>query len=333
MHLVPTPYSKDYEITDAMFGAFRTAGGPAFFWKLLGWETLFYFALYLLLFVPIGRTYMGFFASFIEAQESGAVMSEAEMFDSMGSILLIYPLIFLLTIASLVLHGILRTTFYRGYFTGETGGAFPFKFGDDEVRQILSVLGYYGLFFLVYFGFILIIGIVFSTMGAALGESAPGLMVLFGFLSVIPFCVGFIWVAVTFSPAGALTFMRGTTHILAARHVSKNRFWALLGSLLVAWLIGYVVYTAVYTVGMFSMLASFFDGAFIEAVETEDPAQIMNALSALVSGTGFKISFFIALLLSSMGQAFYLLIIAGPTAYFTQQWAEAGAVECEENLK
>lgn len=318
----PTPYSKDYEITDAMFGAFRSPGGARFFWILFAWGTLFYSIVYGLFALPAVKIYLDAFANLMRTD---ALADDAAAAEVVGSLLMLYPLAFLLIIATLLIHALLRATFYRGYFTGETGGAFPFRFGNDEVRQALSVLGCYGTIMIACIGAFIALMAVTAGLGVAFGKAAVAVAGLLLFIGIIATIVGMIWIGVTLSPAGALTAMRGDTHVLAARHVSKNRFWALFGSLLVAGLISYVVQTVVSFGAIIPFLTVFMNGDMMAALSTTDADAAGEVIRESLTSGGFMISVFVSLVLSSASYAFYSLIMAGPTAFFTRQWAEAHA--------
>ena len=128
---------------------------------------------------------------------------------------------------------------------------------------------------------------------------------------------------VKFAPAGALTGMRRKVHVLAARNVSKNRFWGLLGSIIVAGIIAYIASYAAMLIGGMVGLAGLFTGDTAAAFGSEDPAAIGAALSSATSGTGFKIGALFAIVCFAFGNAFYILMLMGPSAFFTKQWAES----------
>lgn len=315
MPLSPTPYSKDYEITDAMFGAFRSPGGAKFFWKLTALLTVAY-AVPFLIFLPLlSKSYGRLIVASME-NEAGVVMRES---------LLIVPLALLLGVVAIAANACIRAAFYRTYFFGAPRDGFPLQFGQDEVRQLLAVLGFYGVIMILSFGF----GVVFTALivflGVIMGESAVFLAGLLVFLMIIGFVVLTYWVMLRLCPAGALTALRGTTHVLAARYVSKGRAWALLGSILVAGLIGYVVYYVGSMVGMMAGLSGFLSPDMMSALSANDSDLIIEIARDVVTQPGFKVGVVIGLLAMAAGAAFYQMMLVGPQAFFTRQWAEAGA--------
>jgi len=237
--LEPTPYSKDYEITDAMFAEFRTSGGMPFFWKLFGWLTLAYTLLYAIFLPSIFKSYFELIFISFEMGQSPTSEQTQTMLSNLANIM---PMILITSLFGFAIMAASRSAFFRGYFFGETEGLFPFRFGGDELRQGLAILGYWGVYLIAYLVPYILLIIVFIILFSITGwqgseEIAAVFATILVFLGGIAMSVFLVWVMVRLAPAGALTALRGRTHVLAARHVSKNRFWALFGSILVAGLI------------------------------------------------------------------------------------------------
>lgn len=331
--LEPTPYSKEYEITDAMFGAFRTSGGMPFFWKLFGWLTLAYTLLFALFLPSVFKSYFELIFMSVEMGEN-PTSEQAQMMLSLLAMFTAKTLI--MSLFSFAIIAISRAAFFRGYFFGETEGLFPFRFGGDELRQGLAILGYWGVYLIAYLVPYILLIILFVIIFAISGSEgtaggAAALSIILGLLSGIAMLVFLVWVMVTFAPAGALTALRGSTHVLAARHVSKNRFWALFGAVLVAGLIGSVVAYIFMALGVAVGLAGLFNSDMMSAFMAEEFDLIVESAAAATKSASFKIGMVFAILMGSAGTAFYSLLIAGPQAYFTWQWAESGAVVYAES--
>lgn len=325
----PAPYHRDYEITDAMFGAFRTSGGTAYFFKLLAWTTVFlsvvnFFA------VPIMiGGYLDFLGSMAIAgqnpEDFGAI------FSGIGALLLSSLLMFFgyVLVASLA-----RAAFFRAYFFADMGGSFPFRFGSDELRQALAYLGFYGLFYLFMIGLYLVAVIVFGVifgLGAGISGGEPNafmiiLAVTLGLLGYVALMAAMIWFPIRLLPAGALTALRVRTHVLAARKVSQGRFWPLFASVLVAGIIAYVVFYITMIIAMMIGFVGLSGPEIAVMMSGLDPEASFEALSQAVDGPSFRIAAIFAIILYSAGYAFFCLMVAGPPAFFTRQWAEASGL-------
>ena len=318
--IVARPYNKDYEITDAMFGAFRSPGGAKLFFKLLGWTTLLLTVLYFVAFPSIVRGYVDILAGLSAFDPANP--DTVDGFDEVMStaFLGMLPSLILLMVGSIAVIALVRAAFYRAYFHGETTGRFPFRIGADEGRQFLSQLGYWSLYLLGYVIFTALIIAMSALAAVTLGSGAAAIAVgLFVALIYIGLIVYSVWFLVKFAPAGALTGLRRKTHVFAARHVSRNRFWALFGALLVAFVIGYVASYIISLIGAEVAMPGLMDGSVLT---DEDPASALQALLADSATPGFKIRAAFGILMLCAGTAFYMLMLLGPSAFFVRQWDE-----------
>ncbi|MEL6688599.1 MAG: hypothetical protein AAFP97_13415 [Pseudomonadota bacterium] len=112
---------------------------------------------------------------------------------------------------------------------------------------------------------------------------------------------------------------------MAARTVSRNRFWALFGSILVAGFIGYVVTYAASTTGMLIAFSGLAMTDLFTILSGLDPEATLEALDRATETVSFRFATIIAIILVSAGYSFYSLILAGPQPFFTRQWAEASS--------
>lgn len=315
MPVTPAPYSRDYEITDAIFGAFRSPGGAKFFWKLTALLTAAYSIIFLIFLPLLSKSYGRLIMASVE-NEAGVVLRES---------LLCFPLAMVFGVVAIAANTCIRAAFYRTYFFGASTDGFPLQFGQDEVRQILASLGFYGVVTGLCFAVGIVMGVLVAFLGGMMGESAALLMGLLAFLLFGGFIIVLYWIMLRLCPAGALTALRGATHVLAARHVSKGRVGALLGSIFVAGIIGYIVYYVCMTIGVMVGLSGFLSADMMSALSANDDVAVVEAARAVITQPGFKVGVVIAFIFMAAGGAFYQMMLVGPQAFFTRQWAEAGA--------
>ncbi len=323
MTIRPAPYDKDYEITDAMFGAFRLPGGMRSFWKLFLWSTLLYTVISLLVLPRAIGSYANLMMAIFEMEQSVTPDIGALGLGSFfGWVLVIF-------VAYLVALAVIRAAFFRMYFFGDDGGPVPLRLGGDELRQLLVMLGFFALIFALTF-LVSFAASLFMMLLSAVSENsfvgvALGLIVLYG--AVI---ISLVWLGIRLCCAGALTGLRGETHVLAARYVSKNRFWALFGSLLVAGLIGYVASNVGSSIAMMVAFSQIdFNDIFVLLFQGDPESVVQALLRAKENVANFPVMA-IAIFIMSAGTVFYSLLIAGPEAFFTRQWAEAGGLTGDE---
>lgn len=316
--LRPSPYSKDYEITDAMFGAFRSPGGMPFFWKLFAWGTGLFSIFGVLLFPPAIESYVDLIRKSVLLEQSPEDFGL--MWGTLGRFALIWTAYML---GYIVIVALIRAAFFRGYFFGETEDQIPIQFGWDELRQGLAILGYFSLFIAVsILAGMILIGLI-TVPAMALGDDALPVVVLMIIVFYIGFFALLLWVGIRFYCAGALTALRESTHVLAAINVSINRFWAIFGSILVAGIIGYVVNYAASTTGVLVAFSGLAGSDIFTLLLGTDPEASLDAIQRATETASFRFATIIAIILASAGYSFYTLILAGPQAFFTRQWAEA----------
>lgn len=315
MPISPAPYSRDYEITDAMFGAFRSPGGAKFFWKLTALLTAAYTIIFLIFLPLLSKSYGRLIVASVD-NEVGVVMRES---------LFIFPLAMVFGVVAIAANACIRAAFYRTYFFDAPTDGFPLQFSQDEVRQTLAGLGFYGVVMALCFAVSIGMGVLVALLGGIMGDSAALLIGSLAVLSFGGFIIVLYWIMLRLCPAGALTALRGTTHVLAARHVSKGRVGALLGSIFVAGLIGYVVYHVCMIIGVMAGLSGFLSADMMSALSANDDVAVVEAARAVITQPGFRVGVVIAFIFMAAGGAFYQMMLVGPQAFFTRQWAEAGA--------
>ncbi|MGB3457113.1 MAG: hypothetical protein WBG08_09955 [Litorimonas sp.] len=316
--LTAAPYHRDYEITDAMFGAFRGPGGAAEFWRLLLWSTLLLTIFGVLVIPPI-------ISSYIETIRLTALseLDPAAADQIVGNILWETVKWIGLSILYLAVFGIIRAAFFRSYFFGPDPQMIPFRLGRDELNQTLAVLGYYALYMAVTIVATIVLVVPMIALMVALGVDNPAALVLGMILLYVGLAVAVVWVLVRFCCAGSLTALRGQVHVLGSRYVTRNRFWALFGSALVAGLIGYVVFYVLMAMAVGLAFTGLGGADLFTLMAAQDPEAILETLDGLTQTSAFRISSIFAILIVSAGMAFYSLILAGPQGYFTRQWADA----------
>lgn len=314
----PTPYSKDYEITDAMFGVFRSPGGMPFFWKLFFCGTVLFFAFGLFAFPAMIETHVDFIRVSVLLEQSPSEMGP--FWKAFGDFSLVWTGFVL---GYVIIVALIRAAFFRCYFFGDSGAQIPIQFGRDELRQVLAILGFFGLLIGAALVSTLLIVVFLAILFTISADGLIGLLIVGLILLYIVQIVLFVWVGVRFYCAGALTAYRRETCVWAARTVSINRFWALFGSILVAGLIGYVV---TYLAGMSALLMAFSGLAssdLFTILSGLDPEGSLEAIERATETASVRLITVIAIALTSAGYSFYTLILAGPQAFFTKQWAEA----------
>jgi hypothetical protein len=150
----------------------------------------------------------------------------------------------LLALACLVLFAALEAACLRWLVRGESGsGVLGLTAGADTWRVLATYLVWLGLFI----GFCIVVAVFYALCGvlADVGGAAQIVALLLGALAPLGFLALLIWGAVRYAPAAAMSIARGRFAFFEAPRATRGRFWELLGSFLILWVIYFVAATIV----------------------------------------------------------------------------------------
>jgi len=259
-------------------------------------------------------TYIGMLAA-----ESGEpeLSQFLEMFSYFGKIML--P-IMIVSLGGWFVMAIIEASFYRRVFNGENK-TYPWRFGRDEVRVMLSQL----IFGLVVFGlvalFYILIGIVaFLMVNAESGGNDVGgdLAAVFALIMFVGFIVVFpvtIFLAVRLSPIAALSVLREKISIKETWQVTQGRFWPVVGSFVIVAVLAYIINYVIQTIMMLGMLGNFSTWVTeFEDVESAEPEMLIQAIIDIVTQPSFLIVLAIVIFIFSVVQLVVRLLYSGITA-------------------
>lgn len=295
---------------------FNTSGGKDYALRLWFWHSAAFFLL-LLIVMPMLLPNMGEMleASWLMNREtfSGRTADPTAFIAVLGKMVL--PLT-LYMIGFIVIACIGESALYRKYLLGAEPARIPIRLDQYAGRNLLAMLGFYILYMTVYtlgvFGIAIIAGLfgaIFMPLGAVFG--------VIGFLLLIAVLFAF---PVRMAPAAALTGLRGKTHLLAARHITKNRFWSLFGVYIVVWLGGYI---GVYVVNTIAMILISGDPEFMIAMSglgAENPRVMIEAVSERFSNPLVMLIGIVSMALIAGSWSAWMLWIAGVSAYAVRLW-------------
>jgi hypothetical protein len=154
------------------------------------------------------------------------------------------PTYAVLLIASLVFYSVLYAAMNRVVLRPEQSRFGYLRLAGDELRQLGLLALMAALGFALYIAVVIAVTVVFAVLSLALG-AAGGVGVGLALAILLPavICV-FIYVAVRFSLASALTFASGRIELFGSWRLTKGRFWPLLGTYLIAFSLSLVVILA-----------------------------------------------------------------------------------------
>ncbi|MBL8546022.1 MAG: hypothetical protein JNL81_06125 [Hyphomonadaceae bacterium] len=195
------------------------------------------------------RDYMMWITSFSQSYDPANPSSVA---PPPASVMGLLPAYFLLLFFTYVLLASYEAACLRWMIRGETGGLFGLSLGADTWRVYA---GYWMWFLLLIAAYIACAVIALVFMGSIFAVGSTGdanAMTSLGFAAPVLFLVillGLLFFAVRLAPAAATSIARKKFAFFDAWTVTKGRFWALLGSFVLLWLM-YVVAVIVLSVGI-----------------------------------------------------------------------------------
>lgn len=260
----------------------RTGGPPGFGWKLM----LSYIGVSIVFIILFSALFGGLFFSLMGAS-TDPEQTEALITENLGAILGIYALMLPL---GFFFYAIFDACGLRRYMRVD---GFKLRVGGDELRLIVVYIIWL-LFFVGAYVLVLVGAAALAVIDTTLGVIA-GIV------------LGFIWLYLTirFSAAGALTVRDQRIRFLASWRVTQGKFWVLLGS----YLLWFVVLMVAYFILVFLAMI-IFAGVFAAGANGFSDPEALAAASPVVLVIG--------------GVAYLALL--GAAAYFYYIWAGPAAL-------
>lgn len=307
-----------YNFGDAITRAFKLPGGISFLLRVSISAGL----LLLIVYAVFGRgLFTGFFdlmTTTVELERSGADESEAvaamisAMFSMMGTMFIIWLFSWVVMVSA-------ETALHKNVFYGTDKGIFPLRFGVPELRVWLAnfVVGLitYGIYFVGYIVFIL-----FFALAAIGGQSHAALGVIFGilaFLAMFAWMGAIVFAWVRLSPAAALSVRDDEVRTLEGWHVSKTRFWHMLGSYIVVAFVGSFAMYVPMMMGFAVLSGPIMKLAGNPALESEDPSVVMQQMEAVFSEPLVIVGLLVVGLVFAILSIVYYMAIWGVANYVT----------------
>ena len=312
-------FTHKFDIGDAMATPWNMPGGKNFLMRIVLWGT----ALMLLSYAIFGRKFISAYADFLiastEMQNAGAdAMGEAtkEMMSQMGGLFASMALMSLFTWMVMIS---VETAMHKNVFRGTDHGAFPLRFGRDEVRVLLAQLVVFVIVFIVYmlFAFLLVFLVVVMA-GMAGGSGAVGALVgIIAFVAVIAFFVLLVRLMQGWGPAAAMSVRDDKQRIFDGWPLVQGRNWPVFGTFLVVGLLGYILIYVIMIIGMF---AAFGNMDFLTAMSglDSDPEALFATMGEAVKTPRVMIPLVLFTILYMLAAMLWYLHIWGISNYIVQ---------------
>lgn len=316
MKIEPRAKRTPFDFTHAVGAMFKTSDGKAFAWRLLFWTTA---ALSIVLLVSLPMI----LPHYAPIMEYNAANMQAIMAGQTPPPL--DPEIFGAAMVKLIPGGLIYFFgFWLAYAAGEAAlhqkilnnrenPKRALRFGKEQLLVILAQLGVWGSFFLVYIGGFVVIAVfmLVPVLGA--------IVAIFGAIAIL---LGIIYVPVRLAPAAALSVQRNKPHLLAARHITKNRFWPLFGAYLVTFIGGYVLIGVMMQISLIVVTGDPNFMMTMYGMGERDMAQVLQETGDRLKNPIFMLLGVLSIIAMAFSYALWLLSVAGVGAYAVKWWQD-----------
>ena len=308
-----------FDFGQAVTQPFRTSGGKDFVIRLLIWITLGLTLVYVVSW-PLLVSHYGALLEFnwqnMQATLGGGVPPDpASILPLMvktipGYLIMMFGMWIVLAAGEAAIH--------RKALLDTGNSRRPLKFGKTELRIMLIQLCVWVLWFLVYTLGIMAVALIGGLLSAAI----PALGIIVALVAGIALLAFLAYLPVRLAPAAALSVNQGRIHVLAARSVTKYRFWNLFLAYLVTVIFGYI---AIYSVGAICVALATGNADIIMALSgmgTENPTIAFEAAAERFKNPVFLIIGIIALMIYLAIFNVWYLCVAGVGTYAVKWWRD-----------
>lgn len=244
---------QKFSTTDAAFAGFRMVREHPRTVAVWGTVLMVLSAVTTIILIAVGGAEL---QTFFDFDPSSAPDAE-KMAEQMLKVL---PILMLSGAFNLATSAILLTGVYRMVLRPTDPAPYYLRLGADEFRQFCAQLLYTLAVIGVYIGSAMLVGAVVTILQKILGDNPLlGLIALLGLVGIFGVT---IYAAVRLSFAGVATFVGGRITLRGSLPITKGRFWPLLVTYLLAFVLFVVVYMAILLLGTaVAMIIGGFAGA------------------------------------------------------------------------
>jgi len=303
-----------FELGDAVFQAFKLPGGLSFLVRLIISMSILLGILWAVFAGPIVSAYVEFFNFVIELEEAGREPSPWEIIGPMLSLMGIFSI---LGFVSWFIMASAETALHKNKLHGVDLGIFPLRFGMAEIRVMIAQL-VVGLVItgIVVVGYGLTALLVVAAIAGGQVNGALGFLGgLLAFLVIMGMIVALVLASVRLAPTAALSVRDNELKTLQGWHVSKGRFWPMLGSFFIIMIITSIVQQTIMTGGMMALMPMIGDLESLASVDSDDPAVVWEIIKTAFLQPSVLIPLVIVMIIYIIGQMLSYCAIWGVSSY------------------
>lgn len=300
-----------FDIGAALSTVFRMPGGRNFLIRLLLWGTAAITVIYAL----FGTKFFGAYGNFIisMSEMNAATPTPDQTAAMISQMMSLYGAMAIVGVLSWLAFIAVETAIHKNVFRATDHGAFPLRFGADELRVAVTqfVVGLCVL--LVYVGCIILVAVVGGVL-AAINSTIGGIFIG---LAIIAAICALALVAVRWAPGAALAVRDGNFRIFGGWPATKGRFWWLFLTYLIIFIGGGVVIYIIMTVGG---LVSFsgLDFTALLAGADDNAAETMAMMGEQIKSPRVMIPLVISVIIYAIATVLMNMMVWGVANYAAQ---------------
>ncbi len=307
-----------YKFEHAVTQAFRTSGGKQFGWRLIFWTTAALTIVSLITWPMIMPHYGDLLA--INQQNMQAIMGgEPNSVDSraMNQLMLkMAPTYGLLMLGYWLTWVACEAALHRKVLNNSEAPRQPLRLGQDELRVWFAQLGVFGLIIAIYVFGLLALMLVIGIFAAV----APFLGALIGVVGVIAYICLLLLASVRLAPAAGLSIANNKTHVLAAKGLTKGRFWTLLPAYIVVFIGGYVLMSVIMMFGVGLVTGNPDFVMTMSGLGTDDPEEVMAAAAQRLKNPLWMLVGILSMIAYCAAYALWMVSLIGISSHAVKAW-------------
>jgi len=286
-----------FVVGEAINQVFRLPSGKGFLFRVIGFGSLLFTLLFLLVGTPIIRAYIEMFSNIATLEAIEAEPDPEDVFAIVAPIFAVMGYFFLLYIGQYFLLVSIETALYKNIIRGEDKGFFPLRFGYDEwrvlgIRLVVGIILYMAYFIAYFVGiliFALIFGLAFAAASGGSGEPSIGLAIVgfvFFFIFFVGFIVAYLYMFLRLAPSAAISVRTREFNPIVSWAVMKSYVWPCLGAILIVGIVGYIILSIIWIIVvsilfMMSGAIGFFATIDVESGDAPDFSPLLDQMSSI----------------------------------------------------
>jgi len=307
----------EFKFEEAVTQAFRTSDGKQFGWRLIFWTAAALSVVSLIIW-PMILPHYGDLMTINQQNMQSIMGGTPSQIDekAMNALFLKMAPSYLLLMAGYWLVWVSsEAALHRKVLLNKEWPKRPLRLGKDELRVWLAQLGVFAIIFAIYFFGLLGVFLFAAVLGGGIGVA----IIIFGIIGIL--CV-LLTASIRLAPAAALSIRNDKTYVIAAKKITKGRFWTLFPPFFVVFFGGYILLYLVMTIGVGLVTG---DASFLMTMSglgENNPQEAMAAAAERLKNPLVMLVGILSLIAYCAVYAIWMITIMGVSSHAIKVWVK-----------